>query len=117
MMALYLRIAREKVELLIAVAPVAILPLLPHAGSYDCLLLTPLALTRSIEDRSRMKSRAPLLIPVTYFAAWSVPWGAILIPVLDIMLLALCAMPRRVREVVEAEAPRSSRRHKSLKGL
>ncbi len=105
MMALYLRIAREKVELLIAAAPVAILPLLPHAGSYDCLLLTPLALYAL--DRGSKPAKiagALLLIPVTYFAAWSVPWGAILIPVLDIMLLALCAMPARVREVVEVES-------------
>lgn len=105
MMALYLRIAREKVELLIAAAPVAILPLLPHAGSYDCLLLTPLALYAL--DRGSKPAKiagALLLIPVTYFAAWSVSWGAILIPVLDIMLLALCAMPAKVREVVEVES-------------
>jgi len=105
MMALYLRIAREKVELLIAAAPVAILPLLPHAGSYDCLLLTPLALYAL--DRGSKPAKIAgvlLLIPVTYFAAWSFPSGAILIPILDIMLLALCAMPLKVREAAEARA-------------
>jgi hypothetical protein len=104
MMALYLRIAREKVELLIAAAPVAILPLLPHAGSYDCLLLTPLAFYAL--DKGSMPAKivaALLLIPVTYFVAWSVPACAILVPILDIMLLALCAMPAKVSEIEEAE--------------
>lgn len=102
LMVLYLRIAREKVELLIAAAPVAILPLLPHAGSYDCLLLTPLALY-ALDRGSRPAKIAGvlLLIPVTYFVAWSVSSCAILIPVLDIMLLALCAMPATVPEAVE----------------
>jgi hypothetical protein len=105
MMALYLRIARQKVELLIAAAPVAILPLLPFAGPYDCLLLTPLALYAL--DRGSKPAKIAgvlLLIPVTYFVAWSVSWCAILIPILAIMLLALCAMPAKVREVVEVEA-------------
>lgn len=104
MMALYLRIAREKIELLIAAAPVAILPLLPHAGSYDCLLLTPLALY-ALDKGSRPAkiAGALLLIPVTYLVAWSVPSCAILIPILDIMLLALCAMPAKVPEVVEVD--------------
>ncbi len=103
-MSLYLRLAREKVELLIAAAPVAILPLLPHAGSYDCLLLTPLALY-ALDKGSRPAkiAGALLLIPVTYFVAWSVPSCAILIPVLDIALLAFCAMRGRVKEVVDAE--------------
>jgi Glycosyltransferase family 87 len=100
LMVLYLRIAREKVELLIAAAPAAILPLLPHAGSYDCLLLTPLALYAL--DRGSRPAKiagALLLVPVTYFVAWSVPSCAVLIPVLDIMLLALCAIPARVPAV------------------
>ncbi len=105
LMALYLRIAREKVELLIAAAPVAILPLLPHAGSYDCLLLTPLALyALDRGSRSAKIAGVLLLIPVTYFVAWSVSWGAILIPILGIMLLALCAMPAKARETVEVES-------------
>jgi hypothetical protein len=96
MMALYLRIARAKVELLIAAAPVAILPLLPHAGSYDCLLLTPLALYALNKGSLPAKiAGALLLIPATYFVAWSVPSCAILVPILDIMLLALCAMPAK----------------------
>lgn len=105
MMALYLRIAREKVELLIAAAPVTILPLLPHAGSYDCLLLTPLALY-ALERGSKPAKIAGvlLLIPVTYFAAWSFPAGAILVPILDILLLVLCAMPAKAPAVVEVEA-------------
>jgi hypothetical protein len=104
LMALYFRIARQKVELLIAAAPVAILPLLPHAGSYDCLLLTPLALYALDKGSKPAKiAGAMLLIPVTYFAAWSVSSGAILIPILDIMLLAFCALPPKQREVVEVE--------------
>jgi hypothetical protein len=105
MMALYLRIAREKVELLIAAAPVAILPLLPHAGSYDCLLLTPLALY-ALDKGSRPAKIAGvlLLIPVTYFVAWSIPSCAILVPILDIMLLALCAIPANAPELVEEES-------------
>jgi hypothetical protein len=104
MMALYLRIARQKVELLIAAAPVAILPLLPHAGSYDCLLLAPLAFY-ALDKGSRPAkiAAALLLIPVTYFVAWSVPSCAILVPILDIMLLALCAMPTAAPEVIEDE--------------
>jgi hypothetical protein len=104
LMVLYLRIAREKVELLIAAAPVAILPLLPHAGSYDCLLLTPLALYAL--DRGSRPAKiagALLLIPVTYFVAWSVPSCAILIPILDILLLGLCALPARGPEIVKVE--------------
>jgi hypothetical protein len=104
LMALYLRIAREKVELLIAAAPVAILPLLPHAGSYDCLLLMPLALYALDKGSWPAKiAGALLLIPVTYFVAWSVPSCAILVPILDIILLALCAMPAKVPEVAEIE--------------
>jgi hypothetical protein len=99
MMGLYLYIARKKVELLIAAAPVAILPLLPHAGSYDCLLLTPLALYALDKGTQPAKiAGALLLIPVTYFVAWSVPSCAILIPLLDIMLLGLCAMAVKVPE-------------------
>jgi hypothetical protein len=104
LMALYLRIARQKVELLIAAAPVAILPLLPHAGSYDCLLLTPLALYALDQGSRRAKVAAALLmIPVTYFVAWSVPSCAILVPLLDIMLLVFCAIPARVSEPVAFE--------------
>jgi len=104
LMVLYLRIAREKVELLIAAAPVAILPLLPHAGSYDCLLLTPLALyALDRGSRSARIAGALLLIPVTYFVAWSVPLCPVLIPVLDIALLVLCAVPARVAAIVEVE--------------
>jgi hypothetical protein len=104
LMALYLRIARAKVELLIAAAPVAILPLLPHAGSYDCILLTPLALY-AIDKGSRSAKivGALLLIPVTYFVAWSFPSGAILIPLLDIMLLAFCALPAKTPTFTEVE--------------
>jgi hypothetical protein len=101
LMVLYLRIAREKVELLIAAAPVATLPLLPHAGSYDCLLLTPLALYAL--DRGSRPAKiagALLLIPVTYFVAWSVPSCSILIPILDILLLGLFALPARTPEIV-----------------
>ena len=105
LMVLYLRIAREKVELLIAAAPVAILPLLPHAGSYDCLLLTPLALY-ALDKGSRPAkiAGALLLIPVTYLVAWSVPSCAILIPLLDIMLLAFCAMPVKAPELLKGES-------------
>jgi hypothetical protein len=105
LMALYLRIARERVELLIAAAPVAILPLLPHAGSYDCILLTPLALY-AIDKGSRSAKvvGALLLIPVTYFVAWSFSAGAILVPILDIMLLALVAMPAKMPQVVDVES-------------
>jgi hypothetical protein len=105
LMVLYLRIAREKVELLIAAAPVAILPLLPHAGSYDCLLLTPLALY-ALDKGSRPAkiAGALLLIPVTYLVAWSVPSCAILIPLLDIMLLAFCAVPVKAPELLKGES-------------
>lgn len=104
LMALYLRLARQKVELLIAAAPVAILPLLPHAGSYDCLLLTPLALYALDKgSRGAKIAGALLLLPVTYIVAWSVPSCAILVPFLDIMLLAFCALPAKVPEVAELE--------------
>ncbi|HTB15698.1 MAG TPA: glycosyltransferase family 87 protein [Bryobacteraceae bacterium] len=104
MMGLYLYIARKKVELLIAAAPVAILPLLPHAGSYDCLLLTPLALYALDKGTQPAKiAGALLLIPVTYFVAWSVPSCAVLIPLLDILLLGLCAMAVKVPEAVDVE--------------
>jgi len=97
-------IARAKGELLIAAAPVAILPLLPHRRSYDCLLLTPLALYALNKGSLSAKiAGALLLIPATYFVAWSVPSCAIRIPILDIMLLALCAMPAKVPEVVEVD--------------
>jgi hypothetical protein len=99
LMILYLRRARKDVEFLIAAAPVVILPLLPHAGAYDCLLLTPLAMT-ALDNRSRGAkiAGALLLIPVTYFVAWSVSSWLILIPILDVALLALCAIgsPNRV---------------------
>lgn len=102
MMVLYLRVARQKLELLIAAAPVAILPLLPHAGSYDCLLLMPLALY-ALDKGSRPAkvAGALLLIPVTYFAAWSIPSAAILVPLLDIALLAFCAIPAMTAKPVE----------------
>jgi hypothetical protein len=104
LMTLYLRLARQKVELLIAAAPVAILPLLPHAGSYDCLLLTPLALYALDKGSPGAKiAGALLLLPVTYIVAWSVPWCAILVPLLDIMLLAFCALPAKVHEVADME--------------
>jgi hypothetical protein len=104
LMALYLRIAREKVELLIAAAPVAILPLLPHAGSYDCLLLTPLALYALDKGTRPAKvAGALLLIPVTYLVAWSVPSCMILVPILDIMLLAFCAMRVDVPKVMDMD--------------
>jgi len=94
LMVLYLRRARNDSEFLIAAAPVVILPLLPHAGAYDCLLLAPLAMT-ALDSGSREAkvAGALLLIPVTYFVAWSVSSCLILIPILDVALLALCAMP------------------------
>jgi Glycosyltransferase family 87 len=94
LMILYLRRTRTDIEFLIAAAPVVILPLLPHAGAYDCLLLTPLAMT-AIEAGTREAkiAAALLLIPVTYFVAWSVNACSMLIPILDVLLLALCAMP------------------------
>ena len=104
LLVLYLRIAKERVELLIAAAPAAILPLLPHAGSYDCLLLTPLALCALGRGARPAKiAGALLLVPVTYFVAWSVPSCAVLIPLLDIALLAFCALPKSVAEIVELE--------------
>jgi hypothetical protein len=94
LMVLYLRMARMDVEFLIAAAPVVILPLLPHAGAYDCLLLTPLALIALDKgSRGAKIAGALLLIPVTYFVAWSVSSCLILIPILDVALLALCAIP------------------------
>lgn len=104
LLALYLHLARQKVELLIAAAPAAILPLLPHAGSYDCLLLAPLALY-ALDKGSRPAkiAGALLLIPVTYLVAWSVPSCAILIPLLDITLLASCAIPAKAPEGGEVE--------------
>ena len=103
LMILYLRIARRDTEVLIAAAPLAILPLLPHAGAYDCLLLTPMAMT-ALDRGSRPAKIAAtlLLIPPVYFVAWSFTSWAFLIPVLGIALLALYAMPSpgRVQEVV-----------------
>jgi len=95
LMILYLRIARTDVEFLIAAAPVVILPLLPHAGAYDCLLLTPLAMTALDKgfNKPAKIAAALLLIPVTYFVAWSVTSCLVLIPTLDVALLALCALP------------------------
>jgi len=94
LMILYLRRAHTDIEFLIAAAPVVILPLLPHAGAYDCLLLTPLALTALDKGPPQAKiAAALLLIPVTYFVAWSVNACTMLIPILDVALLALCALP------------------------
>jgi hypothetical protein len=94
LMIVYLRVARKDVEFLIAAAPAVILPLLPHAGAYDCLLLTPLAMTAlAAGSREAKIAGALLLIPITYFLAWSVSSFAILIPMLDVILLGLCAMP------------------------
>jgi hypothetical protein len=95
LMVLYLRIARRDVEFLIAAAPAVILPLLPHAGAYDCLLLTPLAmLALDAGSREAKIAAALLLFPVTYFLAWSFPSCSMLIPILDVTLLGLSAMPR-----------------------
>jgi hypothetical protein len=92
---LYLRIARRDVEFLIAAAPAVMLPLLPHVGAYDCLLLTPLAMVAlDAGSREAKIAGALLLIPVTYFVAWSGSWWAMLVPILDVALLGLCAMPR-----------------------
>ncbi len=98
LMFLYLRMARQNVELLIAAAPVVILPLLPHAGAYDCLLLAPLAMI-ALDARSRAAKIAGglLLIPIPYFIAWSITSLAILIPILDVVLLAACSMPSLAR--------------------
>jgi hypothetical protein len=95
LMILYLRIARQDTEFLIAAAPVVILPLLPHAGAYDCLLLTPLAMTAlgKASNKTAKIAAALLLLPVTYFVAWSVSSLLVLIPILDVALLALCAIP------------------------
>ena len=104
LMSLYLRVARGKVELLIAAAPATILPLLPHAGSYDCLLLAPLALCAlNRESRWAKIAAALLLIPVTYFVAWSVPSCTVLIPVLDVLLLGSCAMSTKIPANVGVE--------------
>ena len=90
LMILYLRMARKNVEFLIAAAPAVILPLLPHAGAYDGLLLTPLAmLALEAGSREAKIAGALLLIPVTYFAAWSVSSLSMLIPLLDVALLGL----------------------------
>ena len=100
---LYLQVARKDVEFLIAAAPVVMLPLLPHAGAYDCLLLAPLALIAI--DAGAREARivgALLLIPITYFVAWSVSSWSMLIPILDVALLALCAMPRQSPDRVYA---------------
>ncbi len=91
---LYLYVARKDVEFLIAAAPLVMLPLLPHAGAYDCLLLAPLALIAlDAGSREAKIAGALLLIPITYFVAWSVSSWSMLIPILDVALLALCAMP------------------------
>jgi hypothetical protein len=90
LMIFYLRMARKNVEFLIAAAPAVILPLLPHAGAYDGLLLTPLAmLALEAGSREAKIAGALLLIPVTYFAAWSVSSLSMLIPLLDVALLGL----------------------------
>jgi hypothetical protein len=94
LMILYFRIARQDIEFLIAAAPVVILPLLPHAGAYDCLLLTPLAMTALDKGSRQAKiTAALLLLPVTFFLAWSVSSLLVLIPILDVALLTLCAIP------------------------
>jgi hypothetical protein len=103
LMILYLLIARKNVEMLIAAAPVVILPLLPHAGAYDCLLLTPLAMTAlGAGTRAAKVVAALLLIPVTYFVAWSINSWSMLVPILDVALLALCAMPSPSPKNVDA---------------
>ncbi len=94
LMIFYLALARQSDEFLIAAAPLAILPILPHAGSYDCLLLTPLAFNVLVTGSRAAKAAAILLlIPITYFVAWSVPALPILIPILMIALLAATALP------------------------
>jgi hypothetical protein len=95
LMVFYLRIARYDVQFLIAAAPAVILPLLPHAGAYDCLLLTPVAML-ALDGASKPVriAGALLLFPVTYFVAWSFNALSMLIPILDVSLLALYAMPR-----------------------
>jgi hypothetical protein len=94
LMLLYLRIARGNMELLIAAAPAVMLPLLPHAGAYDCLLLAPLAMTAlDLGSRQAKAAAALLLIPVTYFLAWSIGACAPLLPIIDSALLALLAIP------------------------
>jgi len=104
MMFAYLKLARKNGELLIAAAPVTILPLLPHAGSYDCILLAPLAFYALDKGSREAKIVAVLLlIPITYLAAWSIPSCAIIVPVLAMALLAFCAMQVEVPEAVEAE--------------
>ena len=102
MMVTYLWLARKDVELLIAAAPVTILPLLPHAGSYDCLLLAPLAFYALDKGSREAKIAAvALLIPVTYLIAWSISWCAIIVPILAMALLAFCAIPARDAEPAE----------------
>lgn len=94
LMIFYLRIARSDIQFLIAAAPAVILPLLPHAGAYDCLLLTPLAmLALDTASKGVKVAGALLLFPVTYFVAWSFNSLSMLVPVLDVALLALLAIP------------------------
>lgn len=115
LMVLYLRIARKDLEFLLAAAPAVILPLLPHAGAYDALLLTPLALTALYAGSRPAKiAGALLLIPITYFVAWSVTACAILIPILDVALLALCAMPSPDRVDGVAADGRVGRQNRDL---
>jgi hypothetical protein len=105
LMILYLRIARNDIELLIAAAPAVILPLLPHAGAYDCLLLAPLAMI-ALERGSREAkiAAAMLLIPIPYFVAWSFSSWSVLIPILDVVLLGLYAVqapsPNRIDSII-----------------
>jgi hypothetical protein len=94
LMLLYLRIAmRKNAEYLIAAAPLVILPVLPHAGAYDTLVLTPLAMTAVASGTKPAKFVAVLLLtPLAYFATWSGPPFSILLPILDVALLAMCAL-------------------------
>ncbi len=106
LMILYLRIAGKDMEMLIAAAPVVMLPLLPHAGAYDCLLLAPLALTALDKGSREAKIVAVLLLtPIPYFLAWSLSSWAMLIPALDVALLVLCAA-RISAPAVHAMEPR-----------
>jgi galactitol-specific phosphotransferase system IIC component len=68
------------------------------------LLLTPLAFY-ALDKVSRPAkiAGALLLIPVTYIVAWSVSSLAILIPLLDILLLAFVAMSGKASEEVEMQ--------------
>jgi len=54
-------------------------------------------------SREAKIAAALLLIPITYFVAWSVSSWSMLIPVLDIALLALCALPATVPEAAAVE--------------